>query len=131
MLSRFASATVDGCHTHKNRRNCEAIPSLTRRGEGHTRRRAPLSSEEAIRVPTGDSDIALTLANSYFLNKLSKAARASVCVRGAMAGLLLSAFTNAGEGGKASRATVTRAENSSHSLAWSFTGIRTATGLRH
>jgi len=82
-------------------------------------------------VFAGDAGIAPKMVDGYFLNKLSKAARASVCVRGALAGLFPSVFTIAGEGGKASRATVTRAENNSHSLAPSFTGIRTAIGFRH
>ncbi|MBV9084772.1 MAG: hypothetical protein JOZ62_19010 [Acidobacteriaceae bacterium] len=33
--------------------------------------------------------------------------------------------------GRASRATVTRAENNSQLFAWSFTGIRTGIGLTH
>ena len=63
----------------------------------------------------------------YFLNRLSKAARASFCPRGDWLG--------PGDGGVASgepsRATVTRGSNSAHSLAWSFIAILAGTGFKH
>lgn len=68
----------------------------------------------------------------YFLNKLSNAARASFALRGA--GMMLPLATGdcaAGPAGAASRATVTRGENNSQVLAWSFTAIRVGIGFRH
>ena len=64
------------------------------------------------------------LAELYFLNKLSKAARASAGVRGALAaGPLLVVV--------ASRATVTRDSNSSHSFCVSLGAMRIGTGFKH
>jgi hypothetical protein len=64
---------------------------------------------------------------SYFLNSALKALRASVELRGVWS------FTGAGGGaeGDASRATVTRGSNNVHSLALSFSGMRTGIGFRH
>ena len=68
-----------------------------------------------------------------FLKSLSKALRASSALRGAAG----PALALAGGGGAAeapavpSRATVTRGAKKVHSLALSFTGIRTGIGFRH
>ncbi|HMF76773.1 MAG TPA: hypothetical protein VK604_14020 [Bryobacteraceae bacterium] len=51
------------------------------------------------------------------MNKLSKAARASVALRGAVLTLLSGTRAAGGPAGSASRATVTRGEKSSHVLA--------------
>src|SRR5690349_20909734 len=64
----------------------------------------------------------------YFLKRLSKAARASLGLRGvgveaAITGPLLA--------GAASRATVTRGLNNWQSFVWSLRGIRTGMGFRH
>jgi hypothetical protein len=62
----------------------------------------------------------------YFLNRLSKAARASSGVRGA------SVETTGEEAAlEVSRATVTRGLNHSHSFALSFDGMRSRIGFRH
>ena len=66
---------------------------------------------------------------SYFLNKLSKAARASLALRGV--GVLSTTRFEDDGGAAASRATVTMGEKNSHVLAWSFTGMRTGIGLWH
>jgi hypothetical protein len=66
----------------------------------------------------------------YFLKRLSNAALASLAVRGAITvfeGSGRVPFTMVG----ASRATVTRGENISHSFIWSFTAIRIGMGFRH
>jgi uncharacterized damage-inducible protein DinB len=62
----------------------------------------------------------------YFLKSLSKALRAA-------SGEVGASTTGLGGGAEAlpSRATVTRGENSVHSLALSFSGIRTGMGFRH
>ena len=64
------------------------------------------------------------------MNKLSNAARASVALRGAGCEPF-SAKRIAGAEGSASRATVTRGENSSHEFGWSFNGMRSGIGFRH
>jgi hypothetical protein len=64
----------------------------------------------------------------YFLNKLSKAARASLELRGAG---VFSSTRFVWLAGTASRATVTIGEKYSHVLAWSFSGMRTSMGLWH
>lgn len=67
---------------------------------------------------------------TYFLNKLSNAALASIAFRGAG----MTPFPGVCDTtplGAASRATVTRGENSEHSFAWSFTAMRTGIGFRH
>ena len=63
----------------------------------------------------------------YFLNRASKALRASPGLRGA------GPFAGEGAGaeGEASRATVTRGSNNVHSLALSFTAILTGMGFKH
>ena len=63
----------------------------------------------------------------YFLNNALKALRASLELRGAS----LLTGEGAGAEGDESRATVTRGENNVHSLAWSFTGMRTGMGFKH
>jgi hypothetical protein len=68
---------------------------------------------------------------NYFLNKLSKAVRASLAFRGAGT---LSPFTvtlGAGPTFAPSFATVTRGRKSSQVFAWSFTGILTGIGFTH
>jgi len=67
---------------------------------------------------------------AYFLNKLSKAARASVALRGEAAIPLSPTFATLPDG-SASRATVTRGEKSSHVFIWSFSAIRAGIGFRH
>jgi len=64
----------------------------------------------------------------YFLNKLSKAARASLELRGVG---VFSTIRFEWLAGTASRATVTIGEKYSQVLAWSFSGMRTGTGLWH
>ncbi|HMJ62029.1 MAG TPA: hypothetical protein VK493_09715 [Bryobacteraceae bacterium] len=64
------------------------------------------------------------------MNKLSNAARASLALRGAECEPF-SANLAAGAEGSASRATVTRGENSSHELGWSFNTMRSGIGFRH
>jgi hypothetical protein len=66
-----------------------------------------------------------TPAKIYFLKRLSKAARASEEFLGA--GLEAVGLVDE----VASRATVTRASNQLHSLAWSFSGKRAGIGFRH
>jgi hypothetical protein len=73
---------------------------------------------------------------SYFLNKLSNAARASVALRGAGvgAGPRFTPSFALGAGAlpcKESRDTVIRGSNISHVLAWSFRGMRTGICLVH
>jgi hypothetical protein len=67
-------------------------------------------------------------SGGYFLNKLSKAARAALALRGAG---VFSTTRWADAGAGASRATVTIAIKNSQVLAWSFMGMRTGTGLWH
>lgn len=64
------------------------------------------------------------LSAAYFLNRLSKAARASAGVRGELTTGPFAVVV-------ASRATVTRGENNSHWLASSFGKIRAGIGFRH
>ncbi len=69
----------------------------------------------------------------YFLNRRSKASRASLALRG---GGVFAPGTGARPlpgicADDASRATVTRGENSVHTFAWSFKGMRTGIGLLH
>ena len=68
-----------------------------------------------------------------FLKSLSKALLASSALRGAGGPALLFAEGGGAEDAPAvpSRATVTRGAKKVHSLALSFTGIRTGMGLRH
>ena len=63
----------------------------------------------------------------YFLKRRSKALRASSGLRG----VSTAGVTGSGGAATPSRATVTRGENKVHSLALSFTGMRTGIGLRH
>ena len=65
----------------------------------------------------------------YFLNKLSKAARASLALRGARV-VLFSAGLLDGPAGS-SRATVNMGVKKSHVFAWSLRGIRSGIGFRH
>jgi len=62
---------------------------------------------------------------TYFLNRLSNAARASLGVRGVGLAVMLTLAE------VASLATVTRGLNHVHSLAWSLTAIRAGMGFRH
>jgi hypothetical protein len=70
------------------------------------------------------------LFRSYFLNKLSNAARASLALRGPDI-VLWSGTLPFGTAVMPSRATVTRGAKRLQSLAWSLRGMRTGTTLRH
>jgi hypothetical protein len=71
---------------------------------------------------------------SYFLNKLSNAARASDALRDVCIAVVSIDRPDPLEWlplGTASRATVTAGAKEAHSFAWSFTGIRTSIGFVH
>ncbi|MFN0104359.1 MAG: hypothetical protein ACKV2U_20010 [Bryobacteraceae bacterium] len=69
---------------------------------------------------------------TYFLNRLSNAARALLTVRDTCGPTGAAAITLGGAGGAVdSRATVTRELKSEHSLRLSLAAMRSVTGLAH
>jgi hypothetical protein len=109
-----------------------ARPSFRARFYVESRQDAKSSSTPRWVLPGKARNRTCNLPNqSVFRNKLSKAARASLVWRGTWSLGPLGGGTLAGLPWAESRATVTRGLNNSHALAWSFTAIRTGTGLRH
>jgi hypothetical protein len=103
----------------------EPLHSLACASQARTRADAIAQAHER------ESRAAAGASAVYFLNRLSKAALASFTVRGAITVFAGSGLVPPATIVGASRATVTRGENISHSFVWSFTAIRIGIGFRH